>query len=223
MWIAALVSNVGSWMQLVGAQWLLVGVPHAAILVALVQACDMVPDLLFGLVGGVIADSYDRRRVLLVAQGVMFAVGLALTILTFAHALSPPLLLMFTLLLGFGSVPVNPAYQSLVPELVPRDQVPAAAALSSVSVNLARAIGPAIAGVVIARAGVGTVFAINSATFLVFAVVVAAWHPEAPSASRLPEPFGSAMRAGSQYVRHSPVVRRIFARAALFLVPASAL
>lgn len=210
-------------MQMVGAQWLLVTQPHAAILVSLVQTADMIPDLLFGLVGGVLADLYDRRRLLIGAQACLVVCGLALTVLTFLDQMPPALLLAFTLLLGFGSVPVNPAYQSLTPDLVPRSQLAAASALGSVSINLARAVGPAIAGLVIARLGVGAVFALNTATFLVFGIVIAAWRPDAVEPPRHSASFGAAMRAGSQYIRHSPVVRRIFLRAAVFLVPGSAL
>ena len=137
--------------------------------------------------------------------------------------MSPALLLMFTFVIGSGSVLVTPAYQSLVPELVPRDQIPAAAQLSSINVNLARAIGPAIAGILIAYIGVGAVFALDAATFLVYGLVVALWRPSPDTTPQIPERFVSALRAGGRYVRYAPVVRRILLRAALFLVPASAL
>jgi predicted MFS family arabinose efflux permease len=125
--------------------------------------------------------------------------------------------------LGSGSVLAVPAYQSLVPDLVPRDQVRAASTLSSISVNLARAIGPAVAGLLIARTGVAAVFAINTATFLVYAVVLLAWHPQPGAISGYPESFVSALRAGGRYVRNAPVVRRVLLRAALFLIPGSSL
>jgi MFS family permease len=223
LWLAVLVSNVGSWMQTVGAQWLLVHQPHASILVALVQTADYLPDFMFGLVGGVLADSFDRRRLLMAVQASLLATGLALTILTFLGQMPPALLLIFTFLLGAGTVLTVPAYQALVPDLVPRQQVRAAAVLSSLSINLARVVGPAIAGLVIARAGAGAVFALNAITALVYLVVLVAWRPAAGAPPRVPEPFISALRAGGRYVRFSPVVRRILLRATLFLVPASAL
>ena len=223
LWIAALVSNIGTWMQTVGAQWLLVHQAHAAILVPLVQTADMLPYVLFGLVGGVLADTFDRRRLLVAVQCGMVVVGAVLTVLTVTHQMPPALLLMFTFVLGSGSVLAVPAYQSLVPDLVPRAQLRAASTLTSISVNLARAVGPAIAGVLIARTGVAAVFAINTATFLFYAVVVVAWHPQPGSAPEYPERFVSALRAGGRYVRNAPVVRRILLRAALFLVPGSAL
>ncbi|TMD17728.1 MAG: MFS transporter [Chloroflexi bacterium] len=223
LWIAVLVANVGTWMQTVGAQWLLVHLPHAAILVALVQTADFLPDVLFGLVGGALADVFDRRRLLMVVQLTMASVGGALTILTFVGQMPPALLLVFTFALGCSSVFTNPAYQSLVPELVPRDQLRAASSLGSISVNLARLIGPALAGVLIARIGVTAVFGLNALTYVFFAVVLVTWRPPVGSAPELPERFISAMRVGSRYVLNAPVVRRILLRAALFLVPASVL
>ncbi|MGA8014864.1 MAG: MFS transporter [Candidatus Dormiibacterota bacterium] len=223
LWLAVLVSNIGLWMQTVGAQWLLVRQPDAAVLVALVQTADMLPDTLFGVVGGVLADTLDRRHLLMAVQTFMVATGVVLTVLTSVGQMPPALLLIFTFLLGSGSVMSLPAYQSLIPELVPRAQITAATTLSSVSVNLARAVGPAVAGVLIARSGVPVVFGLDTGTFLVFGLVAALWHPPETTRPDRPEPFIAALRAGGRYVRHSPVVRRVLLRSALFLVPASAL
>jgi MFS family permease len=223
LWLASMVSNVGSWMQSVGAQWFLVHTSHAAILVSLVQTADMLPDVLFGIVGGVLADTLDRRRLLIAVQaGLVVATGI-LAALTITGRMTPALLLTFTFVIGTGSVLGIPAYQSLVPELVPREQISAAAQLSSINVNLARAVGPAIAGILIAHTGVGGVFALDAATFLVYGVVVALWRPTPNTTPHIPERFVSALRAGGRYVRYAPVVRRILLRTGLFLVPASAL
>ena len=223
LWLAVLVSNIGTWMQTVGAQWLLVNQPHASILVSLVQTADMLPDVLFAYVGGVIADTFDRRWLLIIVQGCLVITGLVLTVLTIVGQMPPALLLTLTFVLGAGSAFSVPAYQALIPDLVPRSQLNSASALGSINVNLARAIGPAIAGVLITRAGVGAVFAINTATFLVFRLVVATWHPPEGTTAPFPERFIPALRAGGRYVRYAPVVRRILVRSALFLVPASAL
>jgi MFS family permease len=169
LWIAALISSVGTWMQTVGAQWLLVHSPHAAVLVPLVQTADTLPAVLFALAGGVLADIFDRARLLVAVLAGMTAAGGALTVLTAAHRMPPALLLMFTFILGTGAILVTPAYQSLVPDMVPRPLVPSASALSSININLARAIGPAIAGLLVARIGVAAVFGLNAATFLVYA------------------------------------------------------
>jgi MFS family permease len=225
LWIAVLVSNIGVWMQTVGAQWLLVQQPYASLLVALVQTADTLPDLLFSPVGGVLADMFDRRKLLIAVQGCMTVMGLALTILTVVGEMPPALLLTFTFILGAGSAFSVPAYEALVPDLIARPQLRSASALSSISVNLARAVGPAIAGLVIAQAGVGAVFALTTATSLLYGLVVALWRPPAGTLAppEFPEQFVAALRAGGRYVRYDPVVRRILLRSALFLVPATVL
>ena len=222
LWIAALFSNMGDWMQTVGAQWLLVHGSHATVLVSLVQTADALPAVLFALVGGVLADIFDRVKLLIAILAGMTAAGGALTALTAAHRMPAALLLMFTFALGTGGILAEPAFQSLVPDMVPRPQVPAASALGSVNINLARAIGPAIAGPLIARIGVAAVFGLNTATFLLYAIVLA-FHPRLGGTPQSPERFIPGLRAGGRYVRHAPVVQRTLLRAALFLVPASAL
>jgi MFS family permease len=222
LWIAALVSNVGTWMQTVGAQWLVVHAANAAILVALVQTAYTLPAVLFALVGGVLADIFNRARLLVAVLAGMTAAAAALTALTAVHRMPPALLLMFTFMLGTGAILITPAYQSLVPDMVPRAQVPDAAALNSISINLARAIGPAVAGLLIAQTGVAAVFALNTGALLLYAIVVAC-HPRLGGTPQSPERFLPGLRAGGRYVRHAPVVRRILLRAALFLVPGSAL
>ena len=223
LWIAVLVSNIGNWMQTVGAQWLLVNSAHAALLVALVQVADTLPDALLELIGGVLADIFDRRRLLLVVQVGFGAVAVVLAVLTALGQMTPPLLLIFTFVLGSATVFTNPAYQSLVPDLVPKRELRAAAALGSVGINLARVIGPALAGLVIARSGVAAVFALNALSYVLFALAVTVWRPPTRPRPALPEHFLSAIRAGIGYVRNAPVMRRILLRMALFLVPATAL
>jgi predicted MFS family arabinose efflux permease/quinol monooxygenase YgiN len=223
LWLAVFASNVGLWMQTVGAQWLLVHRAQAAILVPLVQVADMLPDLLFGLVGGVFADIFDRRRLLIVVQLLMAGVCTTLTVLTKAGHMPPALLLAFTFALGTGSVLTGPAYQSLIPDLVPRSEIPAASSLGSVNINLARAIGPAIAGVLISLTGVSGVFALDAAALLLYALVVALWPIPSRGAGADPGPFLLALASGTRYVRYAPVVRRMLFRAALFLVPGSVL
>src|SRR5215218_8868776 len=128
--------------------------------------------------------------------------------------MSPPLLLTLTFVLGAGQAMTAPAWQALIPELVPRPQLASASALGAISMNLARAVGPAIAGVLIARTGAGVVFGLNTLTFGFFALVLWRWRRPPEDAPGAPERFAAAVRAGSRYVRHSPVVRRILLRAA---------
>lgn len=222
LWLAVLGSQVGTWMQTVGAQWLLVGEPNAGTLVALVQTAGTLPVLLLALPSGVLADSLDRRRLLAWVQVFQVGVGAALAGLTLAGVMTPALLLTLTFALGCGMALTNPAYQAIIPELVPRSMIPAAAGLGSISVNLARAVGPALAGVLLARAGVGVVFALNTVTFVAFALVLFLWRRTSQQDS-MPEPFVAALRAGGRYVRNSPIMRRLMLRAGLFITPAIAL
>jgi MFS family permease len=223
LWLALLASNIGTWMQTVGAQWLLVEQSGTDTLVAVVQTASTLPIVLLALPSGALADTFDRRRLLLAVQSFLVAVGVLLTVLTFAQRMPPSLLLTLTFVLGAGQALTGPAWQSVIPELVPRAQLAPASALGAISMNLARAVGPAVAGILIARTGVGVVFALNTLSFVVFALVLWRWRRPEADTGTAPERFTAAVRSGGRYVRHSPVVRRILLRAALFLVPGSAL
>jgi MFS family permease len=223
LWIAQLASMTGTWMQTVGAQWLLVAAPDAATLVALVQTAAMVPTLLLALPAGALADIVDRRRLLIGLQAFQLVVGAALVTLTALGRLGPAALLGLTFLLGCGQALTVPGYQALVQDLVPRAQLRSAAALNGVAMNLARAVGPAVAGLLIARIGVVAVFALNAATFAVFALVLAGLPRAADAEKMLPERFTGALIAGARYVRHAPPVRRMLLRILLFVAPGAAI
>lgn len=223
LWIAQLVSNLGTWMQTVGAQWMLVGDPRAAVLVPLVQTATTLPVMLLALPSGVLADLIDRRRLLIATQGAMAAgVGL-LASLTGAGLTTPAVLLMLLFVIGCGQALVAPAWQAIQPDLVPAQQIPAAAALGSMSINLARAIGPAIAGVLVSLSGPTLVFGLNAVSFVGIVVVLVMWRPASVERSEPPERALAALSAGGRFIRSSPIVRRILLRAALFIAPASAL
>ncbi|MFH8519520.1 MFS transporter [Streptomyces gelaticus] len=222
LWIAQLVSNIGSWMQTVGAQWLLVG--QDAALVTLVQTASSLPVVLLALPSGVLADRYDRRKVLLAAQFAMLAISTVLTVLAFADELTPGLLLGLTFLLGCGTALMGPAWQAIQPELVERSQLGQAAALGAVNMNLARALGPAVGGAVVAAAGAGWVFAFNAASYLGIAAVLTLWKrplTQAPAAEG--EKLLTAMHAGRRYVWYAPGVRRVLLRTVLFIPGGAAL
>lgn len=223
LWLAQLGSMIGTWMQTVGAQWLLVDDPNAATLVALVQTASLLPMLLLALPAGVLADSFDRRRLLVTVQLLTFVTGVVLTGLSLAGDLPPALLLTFTFLLGAGAAVSMPPWQALIPDIVPRHEVRAAAALGAVSMNLARAVGPALAGFLITQFPVGVVFAVNAASYAVMALVLLRWGPRGRVSGDVPERFVPALRAGTRYVRHSRVVRRLLLRSALFVLPGTAL
>jgi MFS family permease len=224
LWIGGLLSWMGTWMQTVGAQWLLVDEPNAAALVSLVQAAGTLPMMLLALPGGVLADSFDRRWLLITVQAYLFVVAILLTVLTGAGLMPPALLLALTFALGVGAAVQIPAWQAMMPELVPRTQLRAAARLDLVSVNLAYAVGPVLAGLVIAYlGGVAGAFAFKAVSAVLFAVALLFCRfPSAESIARR-ERFLPALRSGGRYIWHEPVVRRILLRAVLFVVPAMAL
>jgi MFS family permease len=223
LWLAQLGSNVGTWMQTVGAQWLLVDVPHAAQLVALVQTASLAPTLLLVLPAGVLTDVVDRRWLLVGTQAMMAGVAAVIAALTATGVITAGLLLALTFLLGCGAAVMAPAWQAIQPELVAREQLAAAAALGGMNVNLARAIGPAVAGVIVAWAGPAAVFGLNAVSFVVVLVVLALWQRPVELAGMRAERVVPALQSGVRYVRYAPAVRRVMLRAALFVVPASAL
>ena len=139
LWVGVLISGMGTWMQTLGVQWLLVDVPNAAAVVALVQVANTLPIMLLAMPAGVLADSFDRRWVLFVVQVYFLAVGVLVLVLTLAGLMPPVLLLVFTFLLGVGGAVQLPALQASTPELVPRNQIRAAARLEMVGINLSRA------------------------------------------------------------------------------------
>ena len=223
LWIGMLISWTGTWMQAVGAQWLVVDEPNAATLVSLVQAATTLPVMLLALPGGVLADSFDRRWLLFSIQAYLFVVAIVLALLTALGQMPPALLIAFTFLLGVGGAVLLPTWASTVPELVPRSQLRAASRLDLVSVNFSRAVGPAIGGVVIAHfGGVPVVFALNALSVVFLAVALLRWRrPQAEARNR--ERFVRALRAGGRYVWHEPIVRRILLRVIIFVAPAVAM
>lgn len=223
LWLALLVANIGTWMQTVGAQWLLIDQPNASTLVSLVQTASMLPILLLALPAGALADTFDRRHLLIAVQCFVAVVALLLAALTAAGRMPPALLLTLTFAFGVGQALTLPAWAAIIPDLVPRSQLQSASALGAISVNAARSIGPAVAGVLIARTGPALVFALNAVAFLIFAATLYRWRPGDSRSVEVPERFTAALRAGGRYVRHSPIVQRLLLRALLFLVPGSAL
>jgi MFS family permease len=223
LFIAQFASNIGSWMQGVAAQWFLVEKHSSDVIVALVQTASLGPTLFLGLFAGVLADLFDRRRLLIFLQSYAVVVGLALAVMAYLGRLGPTSMLLFTVAIGCASALTAPAWQAIQPELVPREQIPAVSVLGSVSGNAARAIGPAIGGVLVALSGPAAVFAVNAVSYAGIIVALVAWQRPKQYAPLEREHFGSAIVTGVLYVGNSPIFRRILSRAALFLFPASAL
>ncbi|MCU1526555.1 MAG: transporter [Frondihabitans sp.] len=223
LWFAQLGSNIGTWMQTVGAQWYLVDAAAGATAIALVQTASLAPAMFFSLPAGVLADSLDRRKLLIWGSAASAGIAAVLTVIAALNALTPWTILGFTFLLGITSTLTAPAWQAIQPELVPRTLIGASSALGGVTVNGARAVGPALAGVILSLAGVPVVFGINALSFV--GAVVALWWWKRPPQAGLDdrEPFGAALRAGVRYVASAHLVRRILLRSALFALPASAL
>lgn len=209
-------------MQTVGAQWFLVEQAHSPALIAWVQTASLLPTLLLSLLAGVLADDFDRRILLIATNGAATVLAGVLAALTYAGALTPWGLLALTFLIGCASALTGPAWQAIQPELVPREELASASALGSVTVNAARAVGPAIAGVLVAVTGPALVFGLNAASF-VLVIVALVWWRRTATRSTGRERLWWAVGSGLRYVAHGPIVRRILLRSALFALPASAL
>ena len=223
IWIATLVANVGGWMQDMGAAWLMTSLTPSPVLIALVQAAASLPMFFLAVPAGALADIVERRRLLLIGNLFAFAAVSALSYWTLLGRTSPAMLLGLTFAVGLGEALEGPAFQAVVTELVPRSELPTAVSLNSAGYNLARAVGPALGGLVVARAGAGANFLLNALTFLGVLVVLYRWR-EAPRRSVLPaERFTGAMRAGLRYVAYAPELRAVLVRTGAFIVSGSAL
>lgn len=223
LWIAQLVSNLGTWMQMVGAQWVLVDEPNAAALVSFVQTATTLPVMILAIPSGVLADLLDRRRLLLGAQSTMAVLAITLAVSTAAGHTTPSVLLTLLFLLGCGQAVVGPAWQAIQPELVPRDQIPSAAALGSMNMNIGRAVGPAIAGVLVALSGPALVFALNAISFAAIVAALLFWRRPRVAKDLPSERPLAALQAGTRFIKSAPAIRRVLLRTALFVAPASAL
>jgi MFS family permease len=222
LWIATVVSNLGTWMQNVGAAWLMTSLTPSPLMVTLVQTATSIPVFFLALPAGAMADFIDRRRMLLITQGWMLVAAGALAAVTFAGAVSPVMLLLLTLALGAGAAMNAPAWQATVSDLVPRSQLAGAISLNSAGFNIARAVGPALAGLMLAQAGVGVVFLLNAVSFVGVMLVLYRWRPETQPSVLPAERLGGAMRAGLRHLRHTPRLQIVVIRTILFAVPASA-
>lgn len=222
LWIANVVSMVGTWMHEVGAGWLMTSLTPDPFLVSLVQAATTLPAFLLALPGGALADIFDRRRLLLATQAWACLVAGCLGALTLAGTSSAGVLLAFTFALGVGTALTAPAWLAVISELVPPSGLPAAVTLNGVAMNVSRALGPALGGLVIAAAGPGWAFLLNSVSYLGVVVVLFRWdRPRARRALPAERLFG-AVRAGLRYVRHAPAFRAVLWRGGAFILPASA-
>lgn len=216
VWGASLVSNFGGLIQGVGAAWMMTQIATSPYQVALVQASTTLPIMLFALVAGAIADSFNRRKVMLVAQTFMLVVSLLLTLVTWAGMITPWSLLAFTFLIDCGTALNSPSWQASVGDMVPRAKVPAAVALNSMGFNLTRSVGPAIGGIIVAAAGAAAAFAANAVSYIGLIFVLARWKPQLPVSTLPRESLGAAMGAGLRYVAMSPNIGKVLVRGLVF-------
>jgi len=220
--IAATVSNVGSWMQDTAGTWLMTALTTSPLLIALMQTAASLPVVVLGLIAGATADIIDRRRLLIFWQAWMLVAVLVLSVLTFSGVIGPWWLLSLTFMLNIGTAMNNPAWQAIVPELVPREMLTDAITLNSVSNNVARALGPALGGLMVGafllpHRGAGSVFLLNSISFIGVIWVLYRWKRTPLFKSALPaERLVGSMRSGLRYIRHSPVLQATLLRAYLF-------
>jgi MFS family permease len=221
-WWASLVSSFGSMIQTVGASWLMATIAPAPDRVALVQTANSLPFFFLSLLAGTYADTRDRRSIMLVAQVVSLVSSAALAIVVLSGAITPSLLLGLTFLIGCGAAVFSPAWQASIGDQVPRTLIPSAVAANAVGFNLARSLGPAIGGVLVAAVGAAVAFVINAVSYLGIIATLAWWRPQRPRSDLPPEPIGTALAAGLRYVGLSPHLVAILVRCALYTIPIAA-
>ena len=212
VWIATLASNFGGMIQSVGAAWLMVALAASPQMVTLVQASISLPIVLLALVAGALADSFDRRKLMLIGQTFMLGVSTALAAFAYFGLITPWLLLLFTFLIGCGAALNAPAWQASVGAMVPREDIPAAVTINSMGFNLARSLGPAVGGVIVAVAGAAAAFTINALSYVGLIFVLLGWRPTQERRLLPRERLASAIEAGIRYVTMSPAIKTTLVR-----------
>src|SRR5258708_3013741 len=222
VWCATVVANIGGWMYSVASGWLMTDLNPDPFIVSMVQVATTLPMFLFALPSGALADIVDRRKFLIVAEVLYTTVAAIFAATVWSGAATPGNLLLFTFLMGVGGALTAPVWQSIVPKLVPRQDLSPAVAANSVGINVSRAVGPALGGLMVARIGIGAPFWFNAVSNLAVVGALLWWHPPGNGA-RLPvERFGSAIRIGFRHARNNPHLRATLIRAAAFFLFASA-
>ena len=223
LWVATLISNVGTWMHDVGAGWLMTTLSPSPAMVALVQTATTAPIFLLALFAGALADRVDKRRFLITINVVLAITVAAIAALTALGEMTPALVLGFTVAIGAAAAFMAPAWQAIVPSLVSRESLQPAIALNSMGINISRAIGPAIAGLLITWFGLAAPFTVNAISHLVIIAALLRWKPPAAPPSRLPpEPLFGAMLTGLRHAGHNRPLKATLVRSLGFFTFASA-
>jgi MFS family permease len=223
LWTATVVANIGTWMYTAASGWLMTGLDPSPLIVSLVQVAASLPVFVFALPAGALADIIDRRRFLIVIEVATTAISAIFAALVGLDLVTPINLLVFTFLIGAGGALGAPAWQSIVPQLVPRRDLQSAVAINSIGFNISRAVGPALGGAVTAALGIAAPFWINAISNLGVVGGLLWWRSPQKGAGHLPaERFGSALRTGIRYARNNPHLRATLIRADGFFLFASA-
>ncbi len=223
IWIASLASNLGGLIQAVGAAWMMTALTTSENLVALVQASTALPIMLFSVISGALADSFDRRKVMLTAQFLMLTASILLAVFAHWEWLTPWVLLAFTFVIGCGTALHNPSWQASVGDIVPRADLPEAVSLNSAGFNIMRSVGPALGGVIVAAAGAAAAFAVNAVSYFALIYALLRWKPNYPRNPLPRETLGNAISAGMRYVAMSPNLGKVMLRGFLFGLSAGAI
>lgn len=223
LWIATLVSNIGTWMFNVTSGWVMTELSPSPFMISMVQAATTLPVFLFALPAGALGDLFDRRKLLVWTQVFLATVLLLFTALLWSGSVNAWTLLLFTFIIGTGSAFAMPAWQAIVPRLVPRDTLNSAIVLNGVSMNIARAIGPALGGFILAAAGAVATAFLDAISYLAVAAALLWWRASTAQDDALPrERLAGAMRAGIRFALHSKPLRHTSIHALAFFICASA-
>src|SRR3984957_433615 len=223
IWIATVVSNVGGWMYSVASGWLMTGLDPNAFIVSMVQVANALPMFLFAIPAGALADIVNQRRFLIVGESTITAVSAAFAMLVWLHLITPASLLLFSFVVAVGSAMTAPAWQSVVAKLVPKPDLPSAVAANSVGINVSRAIGPALGGIIVGVLGIAAPFWFDAFSNIGVIAALVWWRPPRRTGTPLPpETFGNAVRVGLRHARYNSHLSATLVRATAFFVFASA-
>jgi MFS family permease len=223
VWIATVIANIGGWMYTAAAGWLMTTLTADPLMVSLVQVANSLPVLIFAFPAGALADVVDKRKFLIVAETSIALLSTLFALLVWRGSVGPQMLLFFVFIIGAAGALTAAPWQALVPELVPKEHLAPAVALNSLGVNVSRALGSALGGLLIAALGVSAPFWANGVSNAGVIVALLWWRRASSSSHHLPaERLGSAMRTGFRHARHNPRLRATLVRATAFFTFASA-
>jgi len=223
IWVATVVSNIGGWMYSVASGWLMTSLDADPLFVSLVQVANNLPMFLFALPAGALVDIVDRRLFLIIGETAVTVTSTAFAVLVWMHLITPWSLLVFSFLVTVASAVTAPAWQAVVPQLVPKAELPGAIAANSVGINVSRAVGPALGGLMVVAFGIAAPFWVNAVSNVGVIAALIRWHPPKRSGPTLPrERFGQAMLSGLRHARYNASLRATLMRTVAFFVFASA-